>query len=347
MAEAGAAKRAVTIRDVAQAADVHISTVSRALDPKKSSLVSPATRAKVAAIAEELGYRPHLIASQLRRGQTRTLGVVVPDLGNPLYAPVTRGISQSLDRAGYMPLVADTQDDPTRFRRILRHLLNRRVDAFITTAARLGDRKPLLDMVAAGIPVVVAVRTLPGSGLPAVRHDDVLGGRLAAEHLLELGHRRLVQVEGPGDVDPFRQRSSGFTEAVERAGAELIELGDRGRSPTVEEGHRLMRMLLDIHGTRPTGVFAQNDLIALGVLQALREASLRCPEDYSVVGYNDAFFAAHAYPSLTTVRLPGYDVGRLAGAMAVECIEDPDRSPTSLTVPATLVVRGSTAAPSR
>ncbi len=335
----------VTIRDVARVADVHISTVSRALDPQKSSLVSPATRAKVLEVAEELGYRPHLVASGLRRGRTRTIGVVVPDLGNPLYAPFVRGVTEALDQGGYMPLVADTQDQHGRFERVLSHLMGRRVDGLIATAARLDDEPVLRSFAQQGVPVVLAVRTLPDSGLPAVTHDDEAGGRLAAQHLLELGHVRVAQVQGPLDVTPFRARTKGFVDALGDAGVELAFSVDPGLEPTVPYGQQVMAALLDGAGDPPTGVFVQNDLMALGALKALRERGLRCPEDVSIVGYNDVFFADHTAPPLTTVRLAGYDVGWLTGSMALELIDHPDRESSPVVVPPTLVVRESTAPP--
>lgn len=335
----------VTIRDVARVAEVHISTVSRALDPRKSSLVSPDTRAKVLAVAEELGYRPHLVASGLRRGRTRTIGVVVPDLGNPLYAPLVRGVSQALDRDGYMPLVADTQDEHGRFERVLAHLLGRRVDALIATAARLDDEPALRSFAEQGVPVVLAVRTLPDSGLPTVVHDDESGGRLAAEHLLELGHRRIAQVQGPMDVAPFRARTEGFLRALQAADVEVAASAEPALEPTVPYGHEVMIALLDAAADPPTGVFVQNDLMALGALKALRECGLRCPDDVSILGYNDLFFAEHTAPPLTTLRLASYDIGRLTGSMAIELIDHPDREPAPVTVPPELVVRESTAPP--
>lgn len=338
----------ITLQQVADAAEVHVSTVSRALDPSKASLVSEATRARVVRVAEELGYRPHLIASQLRRGQTQTVGVVVPDLGNPLYAPFVRGVTHALDDEGYVPLVADTQDDHERFRRMLRHLWNRRVDAIITTAARLQDREAACEIADAGVPVIVAVRTLPDSGLPTVEHDDVGGGRMAAEHLIGLGHRRLVQLRGPVDVTPFLHRTRGFTAAVTDAGVEEVTFDVAATHPTVDEGRRVTEALLaTTDGDLPTGVFAQNDLLALGALEALRHAGLWCPDDVSMVGYNDNFYAAHARPAMTAIRLPGYDMGRLAGTMAMDHIRDPDEASTSVTTDPVLMVRESTGPPPR
>jgi LacI family transcriptional regulator len=322
--------------------------VSRALDPSKASLVSATTRAKVVQVAEQLGYRPHLIASQLRRGQTQTVGVVVPDLGNPLYAPFVRGVAHALDDQGYLPLIADTQDDHERFRRTLRHLRNRRVDAIITTAARLQDREVAREVADAGVPVILAVRTLPGSGLPTIEHDDVAGGRMAAEHLIELGHRRLVQLRGPLDVTPFLHRTRGFAAAACEAGVEEVAFDVVATHPTVDEGRRVMEALLAASGDAlPTGIFAQNDLLALGALEALRNVGLWCPDDVSMIGYNDNFYAAHARPAMTAIRLPGYDMGQLAGTMAMAHIEHPDDAETLLTTQPVLLVRESTGRPPR
>lgn len=334
----------VTIRDVAKAAEVHISTVSRALDPDKSDLIAEATRTRVLEAATKLGYRPHLIASGLRRGQTRTIGVVVPDLGNPIYAPLVRGASHTLDHDGFMPLVADTEDDHDRLRRILLHLAERRVEAIIVTAARHGDEELLRDVVTQGVPVVTAVRTLPDSGLPAVFHDDALGGRLVAEHLVELGHRRLGRVRGPLDVEPFRGRSAGYEAALADAGVELVADCPAARRPTADEGERLTLELLGRDAERPTALFVQNDVLAVGALQALRRLGLSCPGDVSVVGYNDAQFAAHTGPALTTIKLSSYETGRQAGRLALEAIASTDdREQPS--VPPELVVRDSTAPP--
>lgn len=348
MSEAGRAGGSrVTIRDVARAADVHISTVSRALDPRKSDLIAEATRERVLAAAEELGYRPHLIASGLRRGQTRTMGVVVPDLANPIYAPLARGATHAIDEGGgFMPLVADTEDDHARLERVLRHLAERRVEAIIVTAARTGDVEVLQEIAAQGVPVVTAVRTLPGSGIPSVFHDDEAGGRMVAEHLAELGHREVGQIRGPLDVEPFRGRTDGFVAGVDAVGMTLVDDVSPAVRPTEDEGERLTLELFRRSGMRPTAIFVQNDVLALGALQALRQLGLSCPGEVSVVGYNDAQFAAHTAPPLTTVKLSLYEIGRLTGLLALELVGRPsEAAPIQPSVPPELVVRESTAPP--
>jgi LacI family transcriptional regulator len=331
----------VTLRDIAREAGVHPSTVSRALDPAKASLVNDETRAQVQAAAQALGYQPDVVARSLRRGRTMTLGVVVADLGNPYIAPVLRGIENNLESRGLMAMIAETQDDRSRFNRVLDHLVSRRVDAIITTAARTGDEHTLRK-VARSVPVVLAVRNLPGTRLPSVTHDDDRGGRLAAEHLAELGHRRVGQLEGPRDISSFVERAAGFAAAAERLGVEIVESPEWAAHPTRPEGRRLMEALLASGAVLPPALFAHNDLMAMGALQALGEAGLRCPDHVLIIGYNDTPATEFVDPPLSTIRLPGYELGRLAADMAVMLIEEPTREPAQLTLPPTLVAREST-----
>lgn len=331
----------VTVNDVAALAGVHASTVSRALDSDKSSLVSDETRARVRAAADELGYRRDAIARGLRRGRTNTLGVVVADIGNPFIAPVLRGIENSLEGRGMMALVAETQDNHGRMNRVLDHMRSRRVDAIITTAARTGDER-LINKVAQDVPVVLAVRDLAGSKLPAITHDDERGGRLAAEHLLELGHRRIAQLAGSRDISSFMGRYKGFRDGLRGSGAELIEPDDVGAHPIMAEGQRLTELLLDQHDEPPTAIFAHNDLMAIGALKALAAHGLSCPRDIAMVGYNDTIMMEFTAPAMTTVRLPAYGVGRMAADIAVMLMENSGEPVTRLALPPTLVARDST-----
>jgi LacI family transcriptional regulator len=334
----------VTLKDVAQAAGVHPSTVSRALDPAKAWLVNVRTRERVVAMARDLGYQPDVLASSLRRGRTGTIGLVVADLANPYIAPVVRGIENALEGRGLIPMIAETQDDQTRATRVFNHLMRRRVDAIITTATRANDR-PILNEVARTVPTVLAVRPLRRSGLTTITNDDSLGASLAAQHLVDLGHKRVAQLVGPLDVGNFEIRRHAFTTTVERAGVEELVIPETAPTPTLAEGRRLMLALLERHAQRPTAVFAHNDLLALGALAVLREHGVSCPDDISLVGYNDTPMTAFTCPTLTTISLPGYELGRLAAEMAVTLIEAPQTPPAQLTLPPTLVVRDSSAPP--
>ena len=332
----------VTLRDVARAVGVHPSTVSRALDPQRSWTINEQTRLKIVQTAQALGYKPDTLASGLRRGRSETIGVVVPDLANPFYAPMIRGIENALEGRGLMALIAETQEDQQRMSKVFEHLARRRVDGIITASARKGD-ETLLRKFSQDVPIVLAGRSLERSGLPTITHDDVMGGRLLAEHLLALGHTRIAQLSGPADISSFVGRSHGFAMALTAAGIEVINLPERAVNPTIAEGKRLMQYLLATIAPRPTAVFAPNDLMALGALEALHEAELRCPDDLSLVGYNDSPQAPYTAPPLTTVRVPGYELGRLAAELVVTLAEEPGRVLPNISLPPVLVVRRSSA----
>jgi LacI family transcriptional regulator len=333
-------RRAVTLRDVAAAARVHVATASRALDAETAHPVSRETRARVQRVAEELGYQHHMMARGLRRGFSSTVGVVVADLGNPYTPPVLRGLEHSLAQADYMALVTESWDDSQALERAVGHLLARQVDGLVLLAVRSDDLARVVGWMAR-VPVILAVRSLPGSGVPAVTHDDLGGARLAAEHLAELGHRRVVQLPGPLDMQPFKDRHDSFAEAAARLGVEAWALPAAMR-PDVDEGRRLMAQAL-ADPRQATAVFAHNDAMAMGAVRALRDAHLECPHDMSVVGYNDIPMADCLDPPLTTVRLDGREVGRRAGQAVLAAIRGLPLPRNDPPVPAQLVVRASAA----
>jgi LacI family transcriptional regulator len=343
-ARGDASQGPVTLEDVARVAGVHYSTVSRALDPAKAWRVGAVTRLHVETVAREMGYRRHMGASGLKRGRTHTVGVIVADLGNPFIAPVLRGLANRLEEAGLMPLITETQDDPARLSRVLNHVVERRVDAVVVAAARLGNAPILMEIAHRNIPLLLVDRDVPQTGLPSCTHDHRQGGMLAARHLLDLGHTRLAQLRGPSDVSSFVDRGSGFSDAI-GPGATEIDLGETAATPSLQEGYRLFRKLLDTEPDLPTAIFAHNDLMALGALDALAEADMRCPGDISVIGYDDVLHVDRVTPPLTTVSLHTRELGRLIGEMTVTAITSPDQPPVSLTLPPSLIVRESTAPP--
>ena len=332
----------VTLEDVAREAGVHYSTVSRALDPSKAWRVSVVTGKRVQALAKRMGYQPDMVASGLKRGRTNTVAVVVGDLGNPNIAPVLRGIANRLEPAGLMSLISETQDDPARLERILNHLLSRRVDAVIMTGARLGDGPRLRRLRRHGIPVVLAVQNVPGIRLPAYTNDDELGGALAAQHLLSLGHRRVAQLRGPADIYPCFERAQGFSKTIAAAGATEVVVRSTAPTGSAEEGHRMMRQLLDSKRALPTGIFAHHDLMAFGALTAAEERGLVCPRDLSMIGYHDLPHVERVVPPLTSIHQPREELGRLAAEVMVEILTLPGRPQASRKLAPTLVVRQST-----
>lgn len=328
-----------TLHDVAADVGVHPSTVSRALNPAKAALVKQATRDAVEEAAERLGYRPDMVARGLQSGRTSTIGMVVADLGNTFVTPIIHQVAAVLATQAMMPIIAETQDDPTGTARILDHMMSRRVDAIVTAATRRSDRS-LLEATARLVPVVIAARPLDDTDIPQAIHDDRLGGQLAARHLIDLGHRSLAQLRCAPDIGNFARREVGFSEACTSAGVEQVRIGAVGDRPIYEEGDRLMRELIDRGDPLPTGIFAHNDLMALGALSALKEHGLRVPEDISLVGYNDLPAMDLVDPALTTVRYPSAEIGRIAGELVVAMLAGEDVA--SVSIEPVLVIRKST-----
>jgi LacI family transcriptional regulator len=334
----------VTLRDVARVAEVHPGTVSRALNDRTRALVNAETARRVIAAAEELGYRPNPIARGLKTNRSYTVGVLVPDLTNPLFPPIVRGIEDRLGAAGYTSLIASTDNDPARERLDVTALRARQVDGFISATARRDDAI-VREMVAAGEHVVLVNGATPGGSVASVTTDDRAGARLAVDHLVGLGHRAIAHLGGPQSLATGHRRLEGFVAAMRGAGVPLDERLIRcGATFSEEEGASACRELLE-DGLAFTAIVAGNDLMALGCYDVLRERGLRCPDDVSVVGFNDIRFADRFDPPLTTVRLPHHELGTTAAELLLERLEDGDAAPRHVTVEPELVVRGSTRAP--
>lgn len=331
-----------TLRDVARLAGVHPGTVSRALNPQTRGLVNERTARRVLDAAQELGYRPNPIARGLRTNRSNTIGVLVPDLLNPLFAAVVRGIEDGLREAGYTPLIANTDNDADRERVAYEAMSARQVDGFIAATARR-DHWLLADQVRTGVKVVLVNRRVDSDALPAVTGDDHEGVRLAVEHLARLGHRRIAHLAGSQTLYTGWSRHLGFLDAMEASGLEvdpdLVVFSD---AFTEREGARCCGELLR-SGLGFTAIMAGNDLLALGCYDALEEHGLRCPEDVSVVGYNDMPFVDRFRPPLTTVRVPHYELGATAAGLMLEQLRGADAPPRQLLLAPELVVRGSTA----
>ena len=342
MSKRGSGK--ATLNDVARLAEVHPSTASRALDPERAHLVNPETRRRVDAAVAELDYRLNSFAQSLRKNSSGMIGVVVADVANPFLPPVLRGIEQELRTQHRLLLIAETHDNSETLVEILDHFVRRHVDALIVSAAHRDDEDKVRE-VAQRTPVVLAVRGFAGDRLPTVRHDDVLGGRIAARHLVELGHRELAQLRGPMDVSSFSGRAAGYGSVLAATSARDLSTEDVARAPTVPEGHRLAAALLRRGAPAPTAIFAHNDLMAVGALDAVREAGLRCPRDISIVGYNDAPLTDHLDPPLTTIRLPGLEIGRRAAKLALALMSGGPATGDAQPLEPTIVIRASTAEP--
>jgi LacI family transcriptional regulator len=333
-----------TLRDVARLAAVHPGTVSRALNPETRQMVNEETARRVIEAAEALDYRPNPIARGLKTNRSLTIGVLVPDLTNPLFPPIVRGIQDQLEQAGYTPLIANTDNDRERERNDFEAMRARQVDGVITATARL-DHGVLDEMVAEGLPIVLVNRRLLDGPLSSATADDHGGARLAVEHLVALGHTRIAHLGGPQEVSTGQARYEGFLEGMAHAGLEvdpgLVRFGTAFTEP---EGERLCLELVS-GGADATAIVAGNDLMALGCYDVFAARGLRCPDDISVVGFNDMPFSERFNPPLTTVGIPHYEIGASAAELLLERLRDPTVAARHIVLTPRLVVRDSSGPP--
>jgi len=320
---------------------VHSSTVSRVLNPRTRGLVSPPVASRVEGIARRLGYTPDPVAAGLRTRRSATVGVLIPDMANPVFPLILRGIESALMAAGYTAIIANTDNDPARAREALDRLAARRVEGAILATATLRD--PVLARCRAlGLPVVLANRSLPGDKVSAVVNDDAAGIALAVDYLLALGHRAIGHVAGPARISTGRARRAGFAAALKARGlAAPVAAAD---NYDIAAGERACLQLLAAH-PRLTAIVAANDLLALGCYDALARRGMRCPRDLSVTGFNDITFADRFAPPLTTVRIPHRVMGEQAARLLLAEIADPQAPKQEIKLAPALVARGSTAAP--
>lgn len=332
--------RVVTLKDVAREAGVHVSTASRALSSDTRSVVNAETAHRVLEVARRLGYRPHPLARGLRTNRTHTIGMVVPDLMNPLFAPIYAGAEGRLSERGYSLVIAGDDDDEVKAKDVVAGFLERRVDGLILADAHLVSGIP---DIGEGAAAVLVNRAMADTRLPAIVGDDLVGIGLAVRHLISLGHTAIAHIAGPQDLSTGRNRRHAFIEALEEEGLEvpdtlIIEAG-AFRTAT---GQLACQRLLD-SGQEFTAIVAANDLIALGCYDVLGAAGLSIPTDVSVTGYNDMMFADRVAPPLTSVSVPYREMGAAAADTVLALIEgDAPPEPTITAFPPSLVIRGST-----
>jgi LacI family transcriptional regulator len=334
--------RQATLRDVASAAGVHPATASRALNPGTRLLVSEDTARRVIEAAERLGYRPNPVARSLRTRRSHTIGVLIPDLNNPLFPPIVRGLEDRLAEHGYVALLGNTDADLTKEHLIFDQMRARHVDGFVLATATLNS--PILAQAAeAGLPVVLMNRTAQGYPFSSVAVDNEQGVRAAVGHLSALGHTKIGHIAGPQEISTGAARLRGFLDGMRSHGHAVTD--DQivtAAAYTIEEGLRLGRELLQARDDL-TAIVAANDMLAVGCYGALDELGLRCPDDVSVTGFNDMPFIDRLRPPLSSVRFPHYQLGTEAATLLIERIAAEDSPVKILYLAPELVARGSTA----
>jgi len=329
----------VTIRDVAERATVSITTVSHVINETRP--VSDELRERVLAAMEELGYQPNLLARSLRRGETHTIGMIVPDSANPFFAEVARGVEDTSFEKGYSVILCNSDGDLEKELLYANVLVEKRVDGILLVAAGVSTEH-IQTLQAGYMPVVVVDRQVPDAAVDSVLTDNARGGWLATCHLLDLGHRRIGCITGPSDVTPSAERITGYRQALEKNGVPVDEtLVVRGDFQ-YESGYQATRQLLSTDDS-VTAIFACNDLMAIGAIYAGVERGRQVPADLSVVGFDDVRLASFAHPALTTVAQPKYEIGVVAATMLLERMQDLDVPPRRRVLDTELLIRQSTA----
>ncbi len=333
---------AVSIKDIARLAGVSHSTVSRAL--RGSPLIPAKTALRIQQIASESGYTASAIARSLVTRKTHVIGVVVTTIADPFNGEVVAGIEETANQRGYSVILANSQAESERELALARSFQERRVDGIIVASSRVGARyKPLLAEIE--IPIVLLNNQHPSQFIHSVSIDNYAGALEATRHLLALGHRRIAYLGDNFGLDSDVERLRGFRKAMSSAGLsvspEWIVRGDGNPERAAEKSRALFAL-----GSRPTAIFCYNDMSALGVMKEAARHHLRVPEDLSVAGFDDLFFAELLSPALTTVRQPKRELGCRAMQLLLDILAG---NPTkrTISVKGELIVRDSTAPPTK
>lgn len=336
----------LTAQDIARKVGVHPSTVSRALNPATRHRLSEEVAARILQAAAEAGYVRNDLAASLRTRRSETIGVVLPDITNPVFPPILEGIEAVLAAEGYVAMVANGGADEERQRLVVERLLARQVDGLILATASLRDTIVEL-CLAAQAPIVLVNRSEPDADhrVSSVVSDDMRGMKLAVDHLVSLGHRRIGHIAGPQNLSTGKGRLDGFTTAMKAHGlsapaVDVVVAPAYARDAGREAARRLLERQPDL-----TAVVAANDLLAIGLYDELAARGLSCPDDLSVVGHNDMPFVDLMSPPLTTVRIRHREMGEQAAGLLLRKVRGEAEGGLDVVLKPDLVVRASAGQP--
>lgn len=333
--------RKVTLRDLANHLGINTSSVSRALNPKTRGMLTPELVAQVEKIADELGYVQNTMAYALKTGRSMNIGVIIPDLMNPIYPPILKGIINVLSQASYTPLIAYSENNITTALDEIKKMKMRQVDGFILACAFRED-EAVEYCLANHLPTVTVGRSLDTHKLDQIVIDNEAGIKLAIRHLISLGHKNIAFASGPLGISDGNQRYEAFKKEILATGLaldeSLIVVGDEFTEIAgIDLGERLLKQ------DKPfSAIVAGNDLLALGCICALETAGLNCPADVSVIGFNNMPYLSMFKTPLTTIAIPRMEMGRKAAEVILNRLTNADESLKNITVTTELIERGST-----
>ncbi|CAN2246151.1 LacI family DNA-binding transcriptional regulator [Candidatus Planktophila dulcis] len=327
----------VSLRDVAKAAKVSVGTVSNVLN--RPEVVAPETLARVQGTIKDLGFVPNGFARHLRSGNSRTLGLIVPDVANPFFTEVARGVEDAASKRDYAVFLCNSDESATKEDRYINILIEQQVRGVLITPTDVKSDR-LDAMRERGIAVTLVDREIKGRKQCSVSVDDIHGGQLGIEYLTGLGHTDIAWVCGPDSIPQVADRGAGVAKAAKFAGAKVETI--RVSLMNTTQGEEAAKKILALK-TIPTAIFCANDLLALGVMRTLRENKLRIPEQISVLGYDDIEFAASAAVPLSSISQPAYQMGVTAADLLLnECEEAETHEHQQIRFQPQLVERAST-----
>ncbi|MEO8758382.1 MAG: LacI family DNA-binding transcriptional regulator [Devosia sp.] len=326
-----------TVKDIALSAGVSRATVSLVL--RDSPLVAKSTRERVRLAIEELGYVYDRAAANLRTRSTKTIGLVVCEITNPFYAEMTAGIDDALDQAGWVAFLANTAESPVRQDRFIARMREQRVDGLLLSPAEGSDPELASRIRSAGLPVVEVLRRLDGGPGDYVGTDFTTGMKLAAEHLIKLGHKQIAYVGAKRQMSPGRDRLAGYVDALRRHGLPVGQIVHC--RPTREEGAQAVDRLFEGQPTDPTAILCYNDVCAFGVMLGLADRGLVPGEDVAVLGFDNIAEAGLYRPTLSTIEIGARRIGEEAARLLLRRIAAPKASFESIVLPPRLIVRTS------
>lgn len=325
-----------TMKEVAERAGVSLTTVSHVIN--NTRFVSEGVTLRVKAAMQELDYRPNELARSLRRGQTNTIGLILPDSSNPYFAEIGQAIESYAFDSGYSVILGNTAGEIKKEDHYITVLITKQVAGIIFVAT--GDRTASVkELLAQNFPVVLVDRDLDDIQVDAVLLDNHQCGYIATKHLIELGHECIGLITGPFHLTPSADRIIGYKDALAEANLKCDDQLIIKGNFHPKSGYEAANMLLTLPN-RPTAIFAVNDLMAMGVIRAAAEHGLKVPDDLAIVGFDDIELASYTIPPLTTISQPINEMGQIAVELLTERIDQPDLEPRRIIINGELVVRG-------